>query len=70
MNLLALSELKCRVTVWGAANLLKNLLNESCTITPTYHLFFLFSFFFLQKKLRAKVVLLKSTQPEVLLKAC
>ena len=68
MSLLALSELKCRVTVWGAANLLKNLLNESCTITPTYHLFFSF-LFFLQKKLRAKVVLLKSTQPEVLLKA-
>ena len=46
MSLLALSELKCRVTVWGAANLLENLLNESCTITPTYHLFFFFSFFF------------------------
>ena len=49
MSLLALSELKCRVTVWGAADLLKNLLNESCTITPTYHLFSFFSFFFSEK---------------------
>ena len=49
MNLLALSELKCRVTVWGAANLLKNLLNESCTVTPTYHLFFYFLFLFTEK---------------------
>ena len=54
MNLLALSELKCKVTVWGAANLLKNLLNESCTITPTYHLLFFLFFFFLQKKIESK----------------
>ena len=54
MNLLALSELKCRVTVWGAANLLKNLLNESCTVTPTYHLFFSFLFFFFTEKIERK----------------